>query len=136
MNDGICWGEWQSNTILCNEHYIVFFWHADDKYSDCSQTYTIFPVGIFNITLFLYQYLVSKLKIIYKTMEFLNRMHTRLMVRLHIAFLVRDSWLWLENSDYLFVDLVSWPIDDWNFPFTVMSCALKRLNVNRPLVTS
>jgi len=51
---------------------------------------------------------------------------------LYWAFLVRDSWLWLENSDYLLVELFSRRIGNRNFPVTIISCALKRLNVNGP----
>ena len=55
-----------------------------------------------------------------------------LKVRLHWAFLVRDSWPCLENSDRLLVDWIIRPIGDWNFPYTVMSHELKRLSINGP----
>ena len=41
--------------------------------------------------------------------------------RLHWACLVRDSWLWLENSHRLLVVLLSRRIGNRNFPVIVMS---------------
>ena len=41
-----------------------------------------------------------------------------------------DSWL--ENSDCLLVDCLSRPIDNRNFPVTIMNRALKSLNVSVP----
>ena len=38
---------------------------------------------------------------------------------------MRDSWLWLENSDRPSIDLLSRRIGNRNFPVTVMSRALK-----------
>ena len=55
-------------------------------------------------------------------------------MRLHWNFLVRDSWLWLEMPDRLLVDCRGIrPIGDQAFPVTVMSHALKGLNVNAHL---
>ena len=39
----------------------------------------------------------------------------------------------MENSECLLVDCLSQPLGDGNFPVTVVSRALKRLNVNGPL---
>ena len=41
-----------------------------------------------------------------------------------------SAWLWLENSDWLFVDWSSRPISNRNFPVTVMNRALKSSNAN------
>ena len=58
------------------------------------------------------------------------RQTCNLYARLHWAFLVRDSWLWLEDSDYLLIDWDSRPIGNWNFLVTVMSLVIRRLNTN------
>ena len=50
--------------------------------------------------------------------------HASVKACLHWAFSVCDSWLWLENSDCLFVEWVNWLIGDRTFPATVMSHAL------------
>ena len=44
---------------------------------------------------------------------------------LHRGFLVRDSSLWLKNSDCLFVNWDSGAMGDRNFPITVMSRTFK-----------
>ena len=50
---------------------------------------------------------------------------TRVMARLHWAFLVCDSWMWLENFDCLMIHCLSRPIGNLNFDWRPCSICIQ-----------